>query len=91
MTLIELDDSTAKDCGYYEEKYFIVPKLFAKIYKDPELSFEDGLDLPIFAVKLIDGEWNFFGYERQQQVTPLMLACYLGKKRRRRIFSKEKR
>ncbi|WGJ62669.1 SET domain-containing protein-lysine N-methyltransferase [Wolbachia endosymbiont of Frankliniella intonsa] len=82
--VIELDEKIAQGLGYSREKYFVVPKLFQKIYNNEDISddktLSKGLNTPIYAVKLNgDKKWEFYSYDKQQQATSLMLACYSGR------------
>ncbi|WP_353274130.1 hypothetical protein [Wolbachia endosymbiont (group A) of Ennomos erosarius] len=66
----------------------MVTKLFKQIYDKHNSQEEyasgskvlslEGLDVPIYAVTFRDKKWSFDRYDRQQQITPLMFACYLG-------------
>ncbi|WP_353279844.1 SET domain-containing protein-lysine N-methyltransferase [Wolbachia endosymbiont (group B) of Xanthorhoe designata] len=86
--VIDLDREITRDLGYRGSKHFVVTKLFKQIYDKHNSQEEyasgskvlslEGLDVPIYAVTFRDKKWSLDRYDRQQQITSLMFACYLG-------------
>ncbi|CAG5057158.1 unnamed protein product [Parnassius apollo] len=86
--VIDLDKEITRDLGYRGSKHFVVTKLFKQIYDKHNSQEEyassravlslEGLDVPIYVVTFRDKKWSFDRYDRQQQITLLMFACYLG-------------
>ncbi|WP_369405155.1 SET domain-containing protein [Wolbachia endosymbiont of Bemisia tabaci] len=92
--VIDIDIDIAQDLGYNEGNYFIAHESFLILYQlhKKDLSEEEAkekigkfsqeeLNTPSYVVKLTkDDQWEFYGYSKQQHITPLMLACFLGQK-----------
>ncbi|WP_425383758.1 SET domain-containing protein-lysine N-methyltransferase [Wolbachia endosymbiont (group A) of Schoenobius gigantella] len=86
--VFSLEKEIARGLGYRGQKYFVVTKLFKEIYDnslsqagcapDTIAALSEGSNMPIYAVTLKNKKWNFDKYSEQQQIVPLMLACYLG-------------
>ncbi len=86
--VFSLEREIARVLGYRGQKYFVVTKLFKQIYdkglsqvdyeSDSTTVLSEVSNIPIYAVTLKNGKWNFDKYSKQQQIVPLMLACYFG-------------
>ncbi len=90
--VILLLSEMAKAFGLKQE-YIAVTKLFQAVYSSQDLSVllsslsVKAIDLPSYSLELMsDKKWKFSEYDSQQNITPLMLACYLGKEAEVRLL-----